>query len=273
MSRAAVAAGQRTHLALVAVDGQIALDLDPERGVRQPDAIARRRPEHLRVCLAPHDVRLDLVRRRRRRLVDAAKALRLDLAHPPLPLGRRRRRLQRRRQPVPAGDPLMPRDGHERDGLGLARLKPHRRARRDVKPLEQREPTVERQLAVDLAHVVVRADLDRPIAVVGDLEPDPLAALVDRDRGQRGRDDDGARLVPALALGLAVDGREAVGRGDRQEAAVERKREVELIAIAADRVVDRHEERAVGEAGLNLHVVHRRRHRRHDMAAAENRLA
>lgn len=38
-----------SELALVTVDGLVVLDLDPESGVTEPDAVSRRRPVHARV--------------------------------------------------------------------------------------------------------------------------------------------------------------------------------------------------------------------------------
>src|SRR5690348_15531966 len=78
--------------------------------------------------------------------------------------------------------------GDERDVARLPRLEPHRRPGRDVEPHAARLATVELQRLVGLEEVVVRADLDRPLAGVGDLERDGRAALVEEDVALRGDD-------------------------------------------------------------------------------------
>ena len=63
----------------------------------------------------------------------------------------------------------------------LAGLEAHGGARGDVEPKASRRRAIEAQRAVGLEEVVVRADLDRPVAGVGDLHLERRAAGVDLD--------------------------------------------------------------------------------------------
>src|SRR3954468_7109628 len=90
--------------------------------------------------------------------------------------------------------------GNERDVARLPRLEPHRRPGRDVEPHAARLAAVEAQGLVGLEEVVVRADLDRPVAGVGDLEGDGRAALVQEDVAVRGDDLAGNHYLPFLVI-------------------------------------------------------------------------
>src|SRR5262245_49515613 len=83
--------------------------------------------------------------------------------------------------PLKAEHPSLARVAHERDVALLTGLEADGRARRDVEAEAARLVAVEDQRVVGLEEVVVRADLDRSIAAVGDPHGHPLAPLVERD--------------------------------------------------------------------------------------------
>src|SRR4029077_7902693 len=70
---------------------------------------------------------------------------------------------------------------NQRDLARLPRLEPHRRPGRDVEPHAARLLAIELQRRIGLEEMIVRADLDRPVAGVGDGERRGLAAGVERD--------------------------------------------------------------------------------------------
>src|ERR1700674_1071709 len=70
----------------------------------------------------------------------------------------------------------------------LARLEAHGRAGRNVEAAAARRDAVELQGAVGLGKVVVRADLDRPVACVRHGDRHGLAASIDLDVAGRGED-------------------------------------------------------------------------------------
>src|SRR5882724_3581608 len=71
--------------------------------------------------------------------------------------------------------------GDEPHDAALARLEARRRTGRDVETVAARNGAVEAQRRVGLEEMVVRADLDRPVAGVGDLDLDRGAAGVELD--------------------------------------------------------------------------------------------
>ena len=89
-------------------------------------------------------------------------------------------------------DDTVAAEGHEPDLARLAGLEAHRRAGGDVEAHAARGRAVEAQRGVGLVEMVVRADLDRPVAGVGDLEAQRAAARVELD--VPGREDVFARL-------------------------------------------------------------------------------
>src|SRR4029077_20971526 len=70
---------------------------------------------------------------------------------------------------------------NQRDLARLPRLEPHRRPGRDVEPHAARLLAIELQRRIGLEEMIVRADLDRPVAGVGDGERHGLAAGIERD--------------------------------------------------------------------------------------------
>src|SRR6516164_2808535 len=70
---------------------------------------------------------------------------------------------------------------HESHLAGLARLEAYRGAGRDVEPHAARLLAIELQRRIGLEEVVVRADLDRPIAAVGDRQGHGLTAGIELD--------------------------------------------------------------------------------------------
>ena len=143
------------ELHFLAVDGEIALDLDDELGVGEAHAIADRRAEHLGIGAAAdlHRVRLLAVAFARGR---AARSLRPARRAAPSP-----RRGSRRRCASPASatsSTVRACPGSKRTAVPAG----------DVEPEAARRGAIERERRVGLGEVVVRADLDRTIAGVGD---------------------------------------------------------------------------------------------------------
>ena len=71
-------------------------------------------------------------------------------------------------------------EGHQLDVALLARLEAHRGAGCDVEPIAARPFAIELQRVVGLVEMVVRSDLDRSIAAIGDGDTARFAALVQR---------------------------------------------------------------------------------------------
>src|SRR5262249_48219699 len=70
---------------------------------------------------------------------------------------------------------------NERDLARLPRFKAHRGAGGDIEPHAARLLAVEFQRRIGLGEVIMRADLDRPVAGIGDRLRHRLAAGVDLD--------------------------------------------------------------------------------------------
>src|ERR1700722_8879469 len=70
---------------------------------------------------------------------------------------------------------------NERHVAGLARLEAHRRAGRDVEAHAAGLLALEPQGRIGLEEMVMAADLDRPVARVGDRDRHGLAARIERD--------------------------------------------------------------------------------------------
>src|SRR5215471_7208732 len=86
----------------------------------------------------------------------------------------------------------------QRDLAGLPGLEAHRGARRDVEPHAARLLAIELQRRIGIEEMIVRADLDRPVAGVGDGERHGLATGVEGDLA--GLDEQLARDHGALVL-------------------------------------------------------------------------
>ena len=124
---------------LVAARGQWSLfDLDQQVGVGQPDPVAGRRPVQGGVAAAVQRAHAAAAV-----CVERAGALAAQARHDPGAAER-----------------------HQLDVAVDARLEPHRGAGRHGQPLPPGGGPVERQRRVGLGEVVVRADLDRPVAGV-----------------------------------------------------------------------------------------------------------
>ncbi len=127
---------------LLAIDRAVALDLDDELGVGEADgAVAGRRPEHV---------------------ASIGGAASIVFAIRRLPLT----------QAVEADDAAGPGIGDQPHLAALPRLEPRRGPGRDVEPEAARLVAIELQRRVGLEEMVVRADLDRPVAGIGDDERD-----------------------------------------------------------------------------------------------------
>ena len=176
--------------------------LDPEVGVGEPDAVARRRP------------------------VQRAIAGSFDEAHAPASApsvaGTRGGSSGPDDRAAQAGDDPAADERYEVDVERDPGFEAHGRAGGDVESETARRRPVERERRVGLGEVVVRTDLDRPVAGVLDAERDHRSTDVDLDR-LVGSDD------------LAGD-----------EVAVTRD------ARSGDRVVQGDELRAVGERRFDL---------------------
>src|SRR6202035_5306487 len=72
-------------------------------------------------------------------------------------------------------------DGDQRNVARLPRLEAHRSPGRNVEPHAARLLAVEAQRRVGFEEVVMRADLDRPVAGIGDRQRHGAAALVQFD--------------------------------------------------------------------------------------------
>ncbi|KIU01525.1 hypothetical protein QU38_01175, partial [Staphylococcus aureus] len=70
---------------------------------------------------------------------------------------------------------------HQPHLAALARLEPHRGAGCDIKAHAARLLAIERQRRIGLAEMVVRADLDRPVAGVGNGQRHGLATGIELD--------------------------------------------------------------------------------------------
>ena len=133
-----------------AVNGEIALDARPQFGVGQTDAIARRRAIGRGVGRALH------------------------VAHRLLPI--RRDALQRRRNRSPCVRSFKPNtclvaaNFNEGDRFFFARLEAHGGSGGNVETHVEGWLAVELERAVDLEKAEMRADLNRPVAGVGDID-------------------------------------------------------------------------------------------------------
>src|SRR6476619_5432967 len=78
-------------------------------------------------------------------------------------------------------DHALARERNERNLARLARLEPHGTARRDVEAHPARFLAVEFQRRICLEEMIMRADLDRPVAGIGHAHRDGLAALIELD--------------------------------------------------------------------------------------------
>ena len=153
------------ELHFLAVGRVIALDLDEEVGVGQPHLVAHRRAEHVGIGRAR----------------DAGRALvgRTDLDDRPelaRDLG------------LEAVAFAAAQVGREPHGARLAGLEAHGGAGGDVEPHALGALAVELQRLVGLEEMIVAADLDRPVAGVGDLDGDRIAALVELQLARSGDD-------------------------------------------------------------------------------------
>ena len=86
---------------------------------------------------------------------------------------------------------------HQRDLARLARFEAHGGAGGDVQPLAARRGAVERQRRVGFGEMVVAADLDRPVAGVGDGQRGARQAGVELDVAVSGEDFTGDHVRPA----------------------------------------------------------------------------
>ena len=119
---------------------------------------------------------------------------------------------------------------------------------------------IEVEGAVRLIERIVAAHLNGTVAAVGDDEGDRCAAAVDLYlAGQR-------HHLAGVNVACGDDALELRHR-NRQEAPIER--EAEVAVLEGDRVVHRHELRAVREGPFDLHLVDHLRHAVHHLRATE----
>ena len=129
------------ELALVAVRRMVSLNFCDEVGIAKAYAIAGRRPVDVGVVLPRHAI-----------------------AHSRPPWTTR-----------------LPGNLDERDAFGFARFESHRSARRYVQASAGRGLPIELERPIRLREVIVAADLNRPIAEVGDFDLNRLTARVDEN--------------------------------------------------------------------------------------------
>ena len=145
----------------VAADALVLGHLDPEVGVGESDAVARRRP------------------------VQRAVTGSFDEAHAPAsaPSVAGRGWIERaRHRAAQAGDDPAADERYERDVERDPGLEAHRRPGGDVESETARRRPVEGERRVGLGEVIVRTDLDRTVAGVLDAERDHVSTDVDLDR-------------------------------------------------------------------------------------------
>src|SRR5690348_11907132 len=82
---------------------------------------------------------------------------------------------------VEAVDDALAGIGDEAHRARLARLEAHRRAGGNVEAAAARAVPVEAERGVGLEEMVMRADLDRPVAGIGDLDLDRCPAGIELD--------------------------------------------------------------------------------------------
>src|SRR5216683_2753310 len=82
---------------------------------------------------------------------------------------------------VEAEDAARPGIGDQPDLARLARLEAHRCSRRDIEPAATRFVALEGKGAVGFVEMVMRADLDRPVAGIGDVQRHCRAAGIELD--------------------------------------------------------------------------------------------
>ena len=162
---------------------QIALDLDKQSGVAEPDAVARRRARtgrrircgrswpsgapSLAIAMGNEATRARLIALRptsESRAAPRASPPWLCAASPNSPaVGPSTRLLN----PI---DAALAAVGHELDLALVARLEAQRGRRRNVEVLPERRCAIELERAIDLEEMEVRAHLHRPVAGVAHLE-------------------------------------------------------------------------------------------------------
>jgi hypothetical protein len=215
LSVSTVACSQSAH--------QVALDLDEQLSVAEPDAIARRRAVHASVGLARDCRRRDgaLASDRFRRQRDVRKAGGRGCRYGALSVCHRVVVAELPEEAIAAPYASRAANVDERDRLALARLEADGGAGGDVQAAEEGEVAIEGQMAIRLGEVVVRPDLDGPVAEIGDGQADarPTRAAVELD-GRAGRAAADAHLAGQDEW---LDGRQrgkGGGIGQRQQGAM-----------------------------------------------------
>src|SRR6266852_2073111 len=108
---------------------------------------------------------------------------------------------------------------HERHLPALTRLEPHRSAGRNVEPHAAGLGAVELQRRIGLEEMIMRADLDRPVARVGDRELHARPAGIENDLAVLGDDFAGDHGVPQ-SLHIVIPGRRAAANPEPMITAV-----------------------------------------------------
>ncbi|MNS54294.1 hypothetical protein D3C72_870780 [compost metagenome] len=178
-----------TEFHFFAVGGEVVFDFDPQLGVGQAHLVADGGAEHVGVGLSG-DFHVSA-------LVDRSHALRgnaaMDALRPPLcdaeRHGMHSHAERGNDQSVevahdPSGKsehPPMPGVIDQLNLTALPRLKAHRRARRNIQAHATAGGAIEGQRVVGFKKVIVRTDLNWPVAAVGDFQADSAAADVEFD--------------------------------------------------------------------------------------------
>src|SRR3954451_25182501 len=108
-------------------------------------------------------------------------------------------------------DSTLAGERHQRDVARLPRLEPHRGAGRDVEPHAARLSAIELQRRVGLEEMIVRADLDRPVAGVRHRQRHGLAPRVEGDVAVLCEDLAGDHLrLPLIVIARRAEYAEAI---------------------------------------------------------------
>src|SRR3989442_13119612 len=137
---------------------------------------------------------------------------------------------------------------NERDLARLPRFKAHRGAGSDIEPHAARLFAIEFQRRIGLEEMIMRADLDRPVAGIGDRQHYRLAASVELDLAVL--DEHFTRDHAAVSVTLSLSGKGGEGG-------------------SSYRLVHRHQLGSIRERRLDLDVVDHFRNAVHHLAARE----
>jgi hypothetical protein len=173
------------------------------------------------------------------------------------------------RKAITTADNLTTRNLDQRHRLRIAGLEAYCRPRRDVEAVPVRLNAIKLEQRIRLDEVIVTTNLNRPIALVGNTQLATLAAGVESDLLALDGDH-GARLA-VRRIHLRLREREQVLRRHGQKRAVQCGLQVAI--VTTDRIVDRHQIRAVRKRALDLDLGQQRGYRGQHVPSPQHRLA